>query len=367
MFEHCNEMMGISMPRDFLAGLMKYFVRGDGESLTFFQEAHREACEIMAHRRPHWGKRKVKSGSLYISIFFLIEREVALSNNPVCKQMSVEIYNSRDFYIDSLMNALDKTDEVEASMKEGQSMNFPPWILDGSDSNDVDSISDAASSSYAEHIDSGIDNLVLETLNVIKELSRVDKSKHVKMFTASESSLGIRHTKVKSRAKELGLPVPKFLTQKKLYPRYVTLKTETFTKMDAFDNHGTANTTAGFCTSIVFAKLSSDTQTKVLECLEMTNDDVVQNPIEYCDVELDDFASQDYPEFTQSQSSNTLQVCEYCDFTSRSKIDFKDHSSHHPKCTVCKKSFVNDQSLIEHMESHSTTKCNKNKSQKFTL
>ena len=54
-----------------------------------------------------------------------------------------------------------------------------------------------------------------------------------------------------------------------------------------------------------------------------------------------------------------MQVCEYCDFTSRYKIDFKDHSSHHPKCTVCKKSFVNDQSLIEHMESHSTTKCNK--------
>ena len=172
---------------------MKYFVRGDGESLTFFQEAHREACEIMAHRRPHWGKRKVKSGSLYISIFFLIEREVALSNNPVCKQMFVEIYHRRDSYIESVMNALNKTDEVEASMKEGQSMNFPPWILDGSDSNDVDSISDAASSSCAEHIDSGIDHLVLETLNVIKELSRVDKSKHVKMFTASESSLGIRH------------------------------------------------------------------------------------------------------------------------------------------------------------------------------
>ena len=55
-FDHCNEMANILMPRDFLAGLTKYFIREEKEHLSFFQEAQREACEIMAKRRPNWGK-----------------------------------------------------------------------------------------------------------------------------------------------------------------------------------------------------------------------------------------------------------------------------------------------------------------------
>ena len=66
-------MTNVNMPRDFLAKLTKYFFR-EGETLSFFQEAHREAAELMATGRPHWRKRKAKSASLFLSIFYLIEK-----------------------------------------------------------------------------------------------------------------------------------------------------------------------------------------------------------------------------------------------------------------------------------------------------
>ena len=127
-FEHCNEMSNILMPRDFLAKLTRYFIRSENEQLSFFQEAQREACEIMAVRRPHWRKRKSKSAALLISIFFLIEKEVAECDDPISKELFVESFSSRDDFIDILMNALDRVDEVEAAMSEGVSMKMPSWI-----------------------------------------------------------------------------------------------------------------------------------------------------------------------------------------------------------------------------------------------
>ena len=81
--EHVNEMAGMDMPRDFLAGLTKYFIPNEGEEETYFQEADREAREIFDTRRPHWRKRKSKSASLFLSIFFLVEKEVSESNHQV--------------------------------------------------------------------------------------------------------------------------------------------------------------------------------------------------------------------------------------------------------------------------------------------
>ena len=69
-FEHCNEMSNCLMPRDFLAKLTRYFIRSDRDQLSFFQEAQREACEVMSSRRPHWRKRKSKSAALFILIFY---------------------------------------------------------------------------------------------------------------------------------------------------------------------------------------------------------------------------------------------------------------------------------------------------------
>ena len=127
-FDHCNEMNNILMPRDFLASLVRYFIRGESGEYSFFQEAQREACEIIALKRSHWGKRKIKSAALFLSIFFLIEKEVAECGESYIKQLFVEIFLSRDSYIEMFNVAMDRIDEVEAAMREGSPMNLPAWI-----------------------------------------------------------------------------------------------------------------------------------------------------------------------------------------------------------------------------------------------
>ena len=117
-FNHCNEMSNCLMPRDFLAKLTRYFIRSDHDQLSFFQEAQREACEIMSSRRPHWRKRKSKSAALFISIFLLIEKEVAECEDSISKELFVEAFSGRDIFIDFLMKFLDRVDEFEASMAE---------------------------------------------------------------------------------------------------------------------------------------------------------------------------------------------------------------------------------------------------------
>ena len=349
-FEHCNEMTSVMMPRDFLAKLTRYFIREEGQQLSFFQEAQREACEIMNTRRPHWRKRKSKSASLFLSMFFLLEKEVSEANDDISKEIFVEIFDSRDKYIEVLMKALDRVDEVEATMAEGTPMAIPSWIYD-----------DNPVANEDEGDATDIDKLVMETLDIIEDLNEVDKTKFAKIFNTNGRTLAIQHAKVKALAKEKHLPVPKFMNQKKNYPSFVTLKTETFTKPTALASSGSINTMSGFCTSILFKKLSSDTRLRVLESLGVSNEEAVTEPMEdhEDDLDLNPAASQDYPQFSQSQSTETLKVCEFCDFKTRSKVDFANHIIVHPKCQVCKKCFTDGNSLEEHIDVHKTEKCAK--------
>ena len=260
-FEHCNEMSNILMPRGFLAKLTRYFIRSENEHMSFFQEAQREACEIMASRRPHWRKRKSKSAALFISMFFLVEKEVAECEDSISKELFVEAFSSRDYFIDFLMKALDRVDEVEASMSDGVSMKMPSWVYGDGVEEDQEVTSAILAMTKDPTFD--INKLVGDTLDIIEGLSSVDKTKYVKVFHHNEATVGIHHTKVKSLAKEKGLATPKFLTQKKNYPGFVTLKTETFTKMSASSSHGTVNTGPGFCTSIILHKLSPEIRLRV--------------------------------------------------------------------------------------------------------
>ena len=343
-FEHCNQMSGVMMPRDFLAKLTRYFIQEEGQQLSFFQDAQREACEVMASRRPHWRKRKSKSASLFLSMFFLLEKEVAESNDAVNKEIFVEIFDSRDAYIESLMKALDRVDEVEASMTEGTAMRMPSWIFDdGGNIEDNDAQNDVSASSVPT-----IDKLVMDTLDVIEGLNEVDKTKYVKIFHTHETTFAIQHTKVKTLAKEKNLLVPKFLSQKKNYPGFVTLKTETFKKMTSLSSKGSANTGPGFCTSILLHKLSQQTKTRILESLGVPDNDVVTNAVEETDDDLDPLASQDYPQFSQSQSRDTLKFCDLCDFKTMYKVDFNNHISMHSQCNVCKESFKDENTLEVH-------------------
>ena len=272
-FDHCNEMSNIMMPRDFLAKLTRYFIRVEGESMSFFQDAQREACEIMVHWRPHWRKRKSKSGALFISVFFLIEKEVAESEDEISKELFVEAFGCRDDFIDILMKAMDRVDEVEAAMTEGMAMKMPAWIYGEGEVGEEDRATQATQQNEAPAFD--INKLVLDTLDIIKDLDIIDKTKYVKVFHNNDTTLAIQHTKVKSLAKEKGLNQPKFLAQKKNYPSFVTLKTETFTKMSASANSGSTNTGPGFCTSIILSKLSAEVKLRVSEDFGLSTNEML--------------------------------------------------------------------------------------------
>ena len=350
-FEHCNQMSNVQMPRDFLAKLTQYFIRSEGQDLSFFQEAQREASEIMSRRRPHWGKRKAKSASLFLSIFFLVEKEVSESSDALCKELFVEIFSSKDDYIDLVMKAMDRIDEVEASMLEGKTISIPNWTYgEGDGEEEVDELPTTASRN-----DSDIDSLVMDCLNLVSEFGEVDRSKYVKVFEKDSLILGIQHNKVKTLAKQTGKKLPNFQAQSKNYPSFVSLKTEAFTKLTATVSRGASNTLSGFCTSIMISKLKLDTKKRIQELFEIDDDALLIEETD--DDDADPLASQDYPMFTQSQSLDTLKVCELCNFKTRSKRDLQEHMSEHPSCSICKIAFKTEENLIEHAPTHHTVPC----------
>lgn len=345
-FEHCNKMATVEMPRDFLAKLTQYFLTNEGQEFSFFQEAHREASEIMYGRRPHWRKRKAKSASLYISIFFLIKKEIDESDDALAKELFVEALSSRDDYIDLVMKALDRVDEIEAKMAEGKAMKLPGWTMDEDENTGVEE---------PESKEVDIDQIVLDTMEMVGELDKVEITKYVKIFKKDGLAVAIQHTKVKKLAKQKGLPYPNFQSQKRNYPSFVSLKTETFTKPTATSSKGGENTVSGFCTSIPVNRLSNEARSIVQEAFDLEDDSLLMEVDE--EEEMNPAASQDFPMFSQSQSSETLKVCDLCDFKTRNKQELLIHTNTHPKCVVCKKSFVNEELLNVHLQTHSSVKC----------
>ena len=106
------------------------------------------------------------------------------------------------------------------------------------------------------------------------------------------------------------------------------------------------------------SKLSSDTKKCIQEIFGIGDDALLMEDLnEMDDLELDPTASQDYPMFTQSQSSETLKVCDICNFKTRSKAELQKHSLNHPKCQICKKSFSNDETLNTHLTTHRSVAC----------
>ena len=174
-FDHCNEMSNCLMPRDFLAKLTRYFIRSDCDQLSFFQEVQREACEIMSSRRPHWRKKKSKSAALFISIFLLIEKEAAECDDSISKELFVEAFSGRDVFIDFLMKALYRVDDIEASKDEGVSMKMPEWVFgDGG----VDDEPDQSTATVRNQQVFDVNNLVMDTLDILEGLSEVEKTKY---------------------------------------------------------------------------------------------------------------------------------------------------------------------------------------------
>ena len=268
------------------------------------------------------------------------------------KELFVEVFSSKNDYIDLVMRAMDRTDEIEALLCDGKTLSIPGWTYDGEDGDESDEAPTRTRKESSSEVD--VDELVLSCLNLVTDLNEVDRSKYIKVFSKDEGLiLGIQHTKLKNYAKENDKIVPKFQAQSRFYPSFVTLKTEAFTKVKSTSSRGASNTQAGFCTSVIIGKLNMITRKRIQELFGLTDDVLLMDD----DISEDPLASQDYPMFSQTQSEETLQVCEFCQFTTRSKSALMEHLGIHPSCVVCKKVFASEALVVAHIRTHDIEAC----------
>ena len=139
-FEHVNEMCNTDMPRDFSASLSKFLFREEGGKLTMFQKMQREAVLLLEQRRPHWRKRKQKSASQFLSMFYLVEREVMQSEDEVIKSLFVEAFHSRESYVETVMDEFDETDRIEEKMSSGTVLDVPGYVYNDDDTKTLEMI-----------------------------------------------------------------------------------------------------------------------------------------------------------------------------------------------------------------------------------
>ena len=249
------------------------------------------------------------------------------------------------------MEALDKTDEVEKLLVDKSSQNSLelPVMEDGP----MPENSFPAGPVITP--DDHINEVVKDTIELVKEMDDIERSKYVKLFNSESTTiLGIQHPRVKNLAKQKVMKIPSFSLQSKQYPPYVTLKARQFTKMSSTASHGASNTAPGFCTSVVLKRLSPETKTLVGKLFNIEDEDLLSTDTEELD---DDYViSQENTQSSQSQG-DTLRCCTHCEFTSRSRQEFQDHLGSHPKCKHCNKVFKSQEILLEHEKIHETKKC----------
>ena len=356
MFEHVNQMCNTDMPRDFLASMTRHFLREDGEKFTTFQKFQTEACLLLEQRRQHWRKRKAKSASQFLSMFYLIEKEVVESQDDVAQSLFVEAFHSREAYVESVMEEFDEIDKIEKKMATGNTIKVPGFVYDEDDDKSEDSII-----SSNEEFD--YDNCVLEISEIIEDLNQVDKSKYVKIFEKDgEASVGIYNTRIKALAKRKSALLSPFPLNVKGYPKQVKSGTKTFTKLTSTSSVGAANTSAGYCMIMSIKYLSLEARSRMLTILE--RDDLLDEPGSIDDTLSDEgdlLLSQDFPNMYQSQTSETLLHCTICELMCRSRADFEKHMALHPTCDICKKQLDNNTHLQKHIkECHQRqeTNCN---------
>ena len=70
-------------------------------------------------------------------------------------------------------------------------------------------------------------------------------------------------------------------------------------------------------------------------------------------------ASEDYPQYSQSLTQNTLKNCKMCVYQTRNEEELKSHMEEHPKCDRCEVRLANAEDLEKHIDSsHNHFMCN---------
>ena len=63
-------------------------------------------------------------------MFYLLEKDVIESNDEVALKFFVEIFNSREAYVECVMIEFDETDKLEKKMMTGPTFRVPGFFLD---------------------------------------------------------------------------------------------------------------------------------------------------------------------------------------------------------------------------------------------
>jgi hypothetical protein len=282
--------------------------------------------------------RKLQSLALNPSLVFLLSDLVEESEDEHTKALFAEALNSKEEYFILYAKSAMKADEILDEMDKSR----------------------GKKRKYTETLDEVEDEIPLETiddklnklLDELEEVPTSDVSKYLRLVNKNKS-LAVAHTKLNEGVKDCW---------KKLK---MTTKEAGKSVNNAFskDNPKGTREKDFYITRVskVFhiKDMGDQLRERVNKLFQLDSEFEDGTDDEKSEVENEfEKQSQDFPNFTQSKTSETLRKCKNCNFSSRDKDDMKDHEDSHPKCCLCGIRFPDDRQLERHVEAeHGTFTC----------
>ena len=289
-------------------------------------EFHKEGSIILKSRMPSWGPRKIKSNAHFYSAFKMVEEEVKETNDPVIEQLFVEVFKDKDAFVETMIENLKKVEEVEIEMTGGIKRAF--------------SEIDECAMDEPEDLDTKINEL----LNKFEGKDLVYTTKFFKVISKSgQPYLAIAHPRVLKKAGYLGYQI-NFKGYK--------FKTDcaALTNLDSEMMGGRKHKGPAFCTLVPNQDLGNESKKLIYDKFDM---DITENDEE---IPGEPSASQDFP-FTQSQTEETIKVCQVCRFATRDKAVLREHLESHYQCETCYQFYASRNELEHHLQNHMKETC----------
>ena len=276
---------------------------------------------------PSWGPRKIKSNAHFYSVFKMIEEEVIESKDSVIEQLFVEVFKDKDAFIETMVENLKKVEEVELEMTGVVRR----------------TMSEMDECGLVEPDD--LDAKITELFDKFEGQDLVYTTKFFKViYKAGQPNLAVAHPRIQKKAGDLSYPI-----NFKGNP----LKTDcaALTNMDSEVMCGRGNIGPVFCTLLPLKDFGEEVTKRILDKfnMEINIGDIDENPEEPS-------ASQDFP-FTQSQTEDTIKVCQVCRFATRDKIELKEHMNIHHQCEICSQFYATKKDLDHHSQNHMKVNC----------
>ena len=256
----------------------------------------------------------------------MIEEEVKEGGDDVVKQLFVEVFKDKDSFVENMVENLKKVGEVELEMTGGSKRTF----------SEMDD--------YSVNEPEDLDAKIGELLDKFEGKDLVFVRKFFKVFSRnSQPHLAVAHPRIQKKAADLSYPI-----SFKGNP----LKTDcaALTNLDSDVMSGRGNTGPVFCTLVPVKDLGESTRKRLYDRFNMEFDEDIEESTP------EPSASQDFP-YHQSQTEETIKVCQVCRFTTRDKVELKEHMKTHCQCETCWKHFATPSDLDHHMQDHKKETC----------